>query len=223
MPDIDKFFAAIKAGEIETVEAALQADPALANARGPQGLSALMMALYNQQPKIAEVIKAKAKDLDIFEASAAGNERRVITLLAGDPELAKAVSPDGFGALGLAAFFGHAGVMQILLKAGADPDAPSRNQMKVTPLHSAVANRDGACALKMAHLLLAHRAAVNVAQNGGWTPLQQAAAHGNIELVKLLLENGADRLAKADDGRTAATLARSGHHQAVAELLEKPA
>jgi len=221
MPTGEEFLAIVKRGEIDVVRAALETEPALANTRSAQGLSALMTALYNQQPKIADLIRAHATDVNIFEASAAGDNARVAALLAKDPSLAKATAPDGFSALGLAAFFGHDDIMKTLLEAGADPNVPSKNPMKVTPLHSAVANRDGERALMMARVLLMHAADVNVVQHGGWTPLQQAAAHGNIGLVKLLLEKGADILAKADDGRTAATLAQAGNHQAVVDLLEK--
>jgi ankyrin repeat protein len=217
----EDFLAAVKRGEVDAVSKALETNPALANARSERGLSALMTALYNQQPKIADLIKAHASDLTIFEAAAAGDTARVAELLAKDPSLANAVSSDGFGPLGLAAFFGQAGVMKVLLQAGADPNIASKNPMKVTPLHSAVANRDTERALKMANLLLAHNAAVNIAQHGGWTPLQQAAAHGNLELVRVLLDKGADISAKADDGRTAIDLAREGGHQATADLLQK--
>jgi ankyrin repeat protein len=221
MPNGEEFLAIIKRGEIEQVRAALEAEPALANTRSAQGLSALMAALYSQQPKIADLIRVHATDVNIFEASAAGDKARVVALLAKDPALAKATAPDGFGALGLAAFFGHDDIMKMLLEAGADPNVPSKNPMKVTPLHSAVANRDNERAWKMARVLLTHAADVNVVQHGGWTPLQQAAAHGNIGLVKLLLEKGADISAKADDGRDAVALAQTGNHQAVVDLLEK--
>ncbi|MBR1001959.1 MULTISPECIES: ankyrin repeat domain-containing protein [Bradyrhizobium] len=221
MPTGEEFLAIVKRGETDEVRAALETEPALANTRNAQGLSALMTALYNQQPKIADLIRAHATDVNIFEASAAGDKARVASLLAKDPSLAKATAPDGFGALGLAAFFGHDDVMKTLLEAGADPNVPSKNPMKVTPLHSAVANRDSERALKMARVLLSHAADVNVVQHGGWTPLQQAAAHGNIGLVKLLLERGADISAKADDGRNAVALAQGGNHQAVVDLLEK--
>jgi ankyrin repeat protein len=217
---VGDFIAAIKSGDIDTVERALHADPDLANTHTEQGLSPLMIALYHQQPKLAGLIKSRAKGLSIFEAAAAGDKARVAALLESDPALVNAVSPDGFSALGLAAFFGHADVVPLLLERGAEPNSPSRNPMKVMPLHSAVANRDGALALKMAKLLLERGASVNVAQHGGWTPLQQAAAHGNVELVQLLLSRNADPAAKADDGRSAIDLARAGGHQAVVEALE---
>jgi ankyrin repeat protein len=217
----EEFFGAIKRGDAQAVHKMLQEDPNLANARSEQGLSGLMAALYNQQPKTAELIKPHVKSLTIFEAAAAGDKVQVSELFAKDPSLAKSVSADGFGALGLAAFFGRDEVMKTLLDAGADPNLPSNNQMKVTPLHSAVANRDGERALRMARILLDHHAGVNVVQHGGWTPLQQAAAHGNAELVQLLLDKGANTSAKADDGRTAIDLARGGGHQRVIALLTK--
>lgn len=98
--------------------------------------------------------------------------------LSADASAAERCSPDGFTALGLAAFFGNAETARLQLDAGADPNFVSRNQMQVTPLHSAVANRNAEKAYDMATLLVERGGQVNVAQEGGWTPLQQAAAHG---------------------------------------------
>jgi uncharacterized protein len=218
--NLDELLGAIKQGDADAVLRMLDADPALATAKSGQGLSALMAALYYGQPKIADLIRARMKDLSIFEAAAVGDTARVVHLLEGDPSLVNAIAPDGFSALGFAAFFGRVDVVQALAEKGADPSAPSRNSMRVTPLHSAAANRDGALALKIAKILVGYGAQVNVVQHGGWTPLQQAAAHGNLELVRLLLDAGADPSLRAEDGRTALNLAQAGEHNAVARLLE---
>jgi ankyrin repeat protein len=45
-------------------------------------------------------------------------------------------------------------------------------------------------------------AKVNATQNGGWSALHEAASRGDIELIRLLLNWGADKFAKSDDGRS---------------------
>jgi ankyrin repeat protein len=91
--------------------------------------------------------------------------------------------------------------------------------MKVAPLHSAVANRDPQKSLELTRLLLRHGADVNLAQQGGWTPLHQAAAHGAREIVRMLLDAGADRRAISADGRTPAQMAEAGKFPDVAATL----
>lgn len=55
----------------------------------------------------------------------------------------------------------------------------------------------------------------------GWTMLHHEALAGNLGVVKVLLEHGADPAAKTADGRTVAMLARQGGWEPVAEFLEK--
>jgi len=50
-----------------------------------------------------------------------------------------AFSPDGFQALGYAAFFNHEPAVRYLLEHGAEVNSPSRNPMGVSPIHSAAA------------------------------------------------------------------------------------
>lgn len=72
----------------------------------------------------------------------------------------------------------------------------------------------------MATQLLAHGAEVQVAQQGGWTPLHQAAAHNHTAMVDLLLRHGADRNARSDDGQTPADMARAQGHTLLADQLD---
>lgn len=57
----------------------------------------------------------------------------------------------------------------------------------------------------------------------GWTMLHREALAGNLGVVKLLLQHGADASAKLPDGRTAAVLARQIGWDAIAGFLENPA
>lgn len=52
------------------------------------------------------------------------------------------------------------------------------------------------------------------------TPIHIASSLGNIEIVKLLLDWGADLNAKTKEEKTALQIAKSKGHEAVAELLQ---
>ena len=216
-----RFFDAVRSGDVETVDELLRDDPSLASGTNEGGVSALLWAFYNGHPSIAERLVASGVELNVFEAAAAGDLARTRELLARDPSLVDAHSPDGFSALGLAAFFGRPAVLTLLLNEGADPNAASRNAMHVTPLHSATAHREPETSLRMAETLLRSGAAPNVQQHGGWTPLHQAAAHGRLPMVELLLAHGADLTCASVDGKTPADMARAAGHGEVARRLSE--
>jgi uncharacterized protein len=209
---------AIDAGDATAVRALLAADPALAAARDADGVSATMHALYHGQAAISEMLAAALPELDIFEAAALARIDRVRELLAADPSLAVARSPDGFSALHYPAFFGGAAaaaVARALLDAGADVNARSANDYSVLPLHSAVAGNHE----DVAAVLIDAGADVNAGQRHGWTPLHGAAQNGASVTVDRLLAAGADRTARNDDGISAADLAaEAGHELLVARL-----
>jgi ankyrin repeat protein len=62
---------------------------------------------------------------------------------------------------------------------------------------------------------------VNAVQQGGFTPLHGAVQNGQVEMVQLLLDHGADSSARAADGRNALDFARDGGHDQVIEMLER--
>src|SRR5512135_3096541 len=138
----------------------LEVEPALVNARDENGLSAVLTAAYYQEPDIARLLVQRGAELNVFEACAVGELPRVQALVKQQPDLINAYAPDGFQPLGLAAFFGHTDMVEFLLSQGAAVNSPSRNAMRVMPLHSAIANRRSA----IVRLLLDHGADVNAAQ-----------------------------------------------------------
>jgi ankyrin repeat protein len=207
------FLKSVTAGDAAAVRSALAADPSLRRARDERGVSALLLALYYRQTEVAAVLAEGRDDLDVFEAAATGRVDRVRELVARDPSLANAFSPDGFPPLGLAVFFGQRETAEALVAAGADTKAAARNPMRVAPIHAAAA----AGRADIARLLLDHGADPNARQEGEFAPLHEAARAGNLELVRLLVERGADVNAATKDGGTPLTYA--GDHADVAAFL----
>jgi uncharacterized protein len=195
------FFAAVRAGDLPAVEAALARDPELAGARDAQGLSALLVACYHRQDAVRDALLDAGHEPDVLEAAAVGDLPRLAARLAADPEAVRARAPDGFTALHYAAFFGGAAAVGALLAAGADPNAEAGPGLR--PLHSAAAARD----LEAARRLLAAGAAPDARQAGGFTALHAAAQHDDLALAEELLRHGADPGVAADDGRDARAMA----------------
>jgi ankyrin repeat protein len=211
----EEVLVAIQQGDAARVRALLAEDATLATARDGSGVSALMLAIYQQRKDLVDLVRARRTQFDIFEASALGRTDLVEDLLAQSPVLANAWSGDGFTPLHFAAFFGQDSVARILLEHHADPTAASRNAMKVTPLHSAAAGRHTA----IVAALLNAGAPVNAKQQQGWTALHAAAQNGDQVMVDLLLKYGANPKARNDDGLTPEQLAHEKGHAEIAERL----
>jgi adenosylhomocysteine nucleosidase len=216
-----ELFEAIKKGDRATVDRLVSADPGLAEARDPDGVSAVLTALYYGRREIAVLLLARKPSLDIFEASAVGDVQRVRRLLDQDPSLANAVAPDGFRPLGLAAFFKRPEIVALLLERGADAAPPSGNPQAFTALHSAVADDAGPRDISIIRGLLDAGAPVNARSGTGTTPLHTAAFTGDAEVAELLLERGADPRIASDAGKTAIDTARERGHTELAARLER--
>ena len=120
MDQAQTFCDAIAKGEASAVDAMLTQESKLAGARNDQGVSAVLVALYNQQPKIADRLLGAAPKLDIFDAAATGQIERLRTLLNDDATLANAEASDGARPLHLACFFGQTESARLLLENSAD-------------------------------------------------------------------------------------------------------
>ena len=208
-----EMLAAVAAGDDAEIDRLLAANPAVAAARGPDGVSAVMQARYHGHAWAAERLADALTELDLFEAAALGRSDRVTDLVAASPEAVRAEAPDGFTALHLAAFFGQLEAAAVLLEHGAAPDAVAGNGSLLRPLHSAAAGGHAA----IVGLLLERGADPNARQQGGYVALHSAAARGDEASVRLLLEHGADPDLRTDDGRRPRDLATGDGR--VAELL----
>ena len=197
-------FELIERGDRDGLSELLEARPELAGERNADGLSPVLVALYNGKGDLVDPIIDANPPLDVFDSAATGRTRGLEELLDGEHELLGSWSVDGFTPLHLAAFFGREEAAKVLVERGADVNLVARNpNLHVTPLHSAAAGGHGA----IVKLLLEHGADPNAAQDGGFTPLHSAAQNDDRESVEALLEAGADPARANDEGKTPADLA----------------
>ena len=197
-------FELIRAGDAAGVRELLAREPGAAAERDDEGVSALMQAAYRGDRDIVDAVRSASPARDIFEAATFGD----VGGLDGDPNV---YSADGFTPLHFAAMGGHVDAARALLDAGADPNAMSRHRfVKVRPLHTATALEVSTGNPELVRVLLERGADANGrSEEGGFTPLHNAAGSGAAELVRILLEHGADLDAKTDDGRTPRDVAKT--------------
>ncbi|MDQ2836407.1 MAG: ankyrin repeat domain-containing protein [Actinomycetota bacterium] len=202
MSEVEAFFAAIAAGDVNRVRLLLDDEPGLLVELGPDGASVSLSALYAGQPRLADELAARSGDLSVFEAAAFDDTARLEELITAERAVVDSWSADGWQPLHLAAYFGRAEAARALLDADAEVDHPSRNPMAVRPLHAAAAGRHP----ELVWILIASDAEVDARQRGGWTALHSAAANGDVDSVQALLSAGADPAVVNDEGRTPAEL-----------------
>jgi ankyrin repeat protein len=135
---------------------------------------------------------AQARDDDaVVQAVLDGRHAELSALIARKANV-DAVDDGGVTALELAVSALDTGTVELLLRAGADPDRA--NALGVTPLFVAIENGSGA----LAKLLLDSGASPNAVRANGETPLMLAVRNGSPEIVGLLLA----RKAKVDRAET---------------------
>jgi ankyrin repeat protein len=213
------FFDLVKEGKEDAVRDHLQAAPNLANAK-QDGVSAILWAVYYNNAPIGRLIaNARTDTIDIFEATALGDQHVLDQIITENPTSVNDYSADGFTPLGLAAYFGHREIVQDLLKAGADPTIASKNSLGVIPLHSALSNGHKEIARD---LIEAGRPGtqVNTPNKEGWFPLHYTAHSGDRETSDFLLMHGASTSQVNNISETPAMEARTQGYTDLADILE---
>ena len=201
----------------------VSADPTLIDARSGTGDSAILTAVYHRQKEIVNLLVARGANLTLFEACAAGEIERVERLLHESASGAAGAtgindySADGWTPLHLAAFFGHAKIVELLIAHAADVLARSRGANGNTPLHAALAGNHKF----VAGVLIGHGADVNAPDAQGWRPLHLADANNNMDAITALIAQGAEVQAPNGEAQTALSLATEKNHREAAALLRR--
>src|SRR5580700_7249260 len=127
----ERCFELLQAGDADGLREILEHHPA-ADARGANGVSLIMHALYRGRRDLADLIARKKKALDIFEAASLGRIERLQECIREahtrdasaikssrdsrslDSPLLDCTSNDGFTALHFACFFGQPEAARVL-------------------------------------------------------------------------------------------------------------
>ncbi len=208
---------AITANDATRARQIVEQNPDAAKGHGVGGESPVLAAVYRGQTELAVFI-ARSRELTLPEAAALGDTDAIRKILARDPLSIGVRSSDGWTALHLAAFMGHADAARALLDQGADIEAVSLNSTANHPLHAAIA---GKATPEVIELLITKGADVNAKGEAGITPLHLAAARGNMPFTRRLLDMKADPTARMTDGKLPAAFAAERNHPDVAALLNE--
>jgi ankyrin repeat protein len=114
-----------------------------------------------------------------------------------------------------ASYYGRVEAGQCLLDRGADINARTSNNLTPLCLVAFMSHDD----VEFARMLLRHRARIEVPEENLWPPLHCAVRKNNIQIVRLLLEHGADVNARDYLGNTPSQLYTVTSTPEIAELL----
>ncbi|MEA3199577.1 MAG: uncharacterized protein QOE90_1005 [Thermoplasmata archaeon] len=215
MDDAAPVIQALKDKDVKRLDALLRERPARADARTPEGMSALQLAAYLRFAAGVRALREAGAQPDVWAAAALGDVERLRALAAQDRTLVAKPGPDGAAPLHLAAHFGQLDALRALLNLGAPVDGMAGGQFRNAPLHAAAAGAQG----EAIALLLAAGADPSLADGNGYLPLHVAAANGSVRGVEALLAGKADPRARGPGGKTALDFARERGMDEVEALL----
>jgi ankyrin repeat protein len=187
---IDAILDACTAGDLEEVTRLLDEDTSLVNARSMMGVTPMHAAWYAGRADIIQLLRLRGVEMDVFLASELGDVGSVRLGLA----LVNEFNASGSTALHGACYWGQVEIARLLLESGADANVPTRDGfLNIRPLGCAVATPD--------------------------IPNPSQDEMVVVELVDLLLANGANVNGRRRDGLTALHSAAFRNHLRVIEVL----
>jgi ankyrin repeat protein len=204
----DRWFRSVIEGDIETVKRHLR-EGIDVEARTNRSRTPLMLAaMYGHTAVVDALIKAGADVDAVLDEGVVFDEPAWFDESIDDDDL----SPfDTATALNHAVMFGRVDAARLLIKAGADLEAPAWD---LTPPLALAASRGNAV---LVDLLVEAGAAVD--DGFDYTPLEAATRGGNAKITRRLITAGADVNQKGEDGVTPLMRAAAGGHLGVVELL----
>ena len=211
---MENLFDLLAQGRLPELRDALASDPAAAKVRNALGASLLAQAAYMGSFEAIALIRAALPRLDPYECVILGDVDGVRAALDNGWDV-NAPSPDGFSALGLAAFFKRPEIFDILLPLTRDVNRQANNPQRVAALHAATAVGSAT----MVEKLLRAGADPNLPQADGFLPIHVSAQHGDAVITGLLLLFGTDPKARNGKGKSATDHAREGGHKWLADRL----
>lgn len=219
----DAWSDALLARDLDRIDQLLDAPRSDPNRPDPEGKTALMFAA--QDGNVELVARLIARGANVNAANANGGTPLMYAALGGDAVVTRLIleygaRPDhkaslGWTALEVAAVKGHTAVASVLLGAGADPNV--RDAYGWTPLMRAADLRRIAI---VRTLLDTPATSLSARQESGRTALHIASAAGDLDIVALLIERGADPAPEDFQGHTAASLAALAGHTEIVEFLQ---
>lgn len=215
---LTSLYVVAKRGHSRIVELLLDsgADPNIANRKGWTPLNA---ATYKGHLEVVKMLLsngagsiADAKGwTPLMLAANLGHFDMVQLLLERGAEIT--TSENGQTPLSVATLRGHLDIVKLLLDKGAHIDA-HKGSKQCTPIFLAVTNGHSSTVE-----LLLERGAHHDLDVGGWTPLHAASQQGSVEVVRLLLQKGADLRTTVETGWQPLHFASAQGHHDVVELL----
>ena len=215
---------AAREGDSETVRSLL-ARRVNVNDAARDGSTALLWAVHHSDLRMVRELAAAGAYLNtinrygvtpLLEASRTGDSAMIAELLKAGADVRKSVHPEGETPLMAASRTGKLDAVQLLLKAGSDPNAVDSYQRQTALMRAAEEGHvdvvNALLAAKADPNLKAHVSQLTTRKNadhatGGFTATMFAVRNGHDNVVRALVDGGADLKATNGDGITATSIA----------------